>query len=99
MLGSECMAISRLGVCPDCAATLTAPLFERSGGVEWRPFVAARELRDTEVFFAIEEARVHLAAGDLEEAETSVMFALMLDRDSAEAFALLEEIDLRRGDL
>lgn len=93
--GPECMAISRVGVCPDCAATLTAPLLEEEKNVSVRPFESAREWRDTALLFALEEARVRFEAGDVEEAYSSALRALSLDRDSQDAIALVEQIERR----
>jgi hypothetical protein len=96
ILGRECVAITLPRVCPDCAATLTAPVLDKPDALQMRPFGDPKFERDTRVLFAIEGARVHLEAGDLDAAESSVLEALCYERSNEQANALLEEIEGRR---
>jgi hypothetical protein len=82
--GEECVAVTRLGSCPDCAATLSAPLLDR--GFEIRLFVTPREQRYEEARQALEESRRLLAAGDLDGALVHALEAVDKCRaDDAEA--------------
>lgn len=55
--GIECVAISLLGVCPDCAATLTAPLLTKPDAIRMRWFHDPKEQLEAKVLFALESAR------------------------------------------
>jgi len=92
--GIECLAITFLGVCPDCAATLTAPVLD--AGIKVRPFGDPKLERETNVLFALESARVHFEAGDLDAAEKSAFEVLICESRNEQALALLEDIDRRR---
>jgi hypothetical protein len=63
VLGEECVAISRLGVCPDCAATLTAPLLGKSDAIQTVSFFDVQLERARRAREAIELARKFLADG------------------------------------
>ena len=95
--GRECVAITFLGVCPDCAATLTAPMLDQEEGVSTRPFGDPKLEREMKLMFALESARVHFEAGDLDAAERSAFEALVCDHLNPQALALLDDIERRRG--
>ena len=97
--GSECMALTCLNVCPDCAATLTAPVINAPDSVKWAPFKSQRDERferDVEVLMRVEKGRVHLDAGELDSAYLASVEALIYDPDNEPAQKLLEEIERRR---
>jgi hypothetical protein len=96
VLGCECVAITLPRVCPDCAATLTAPLLEQSGNFTITPFEDPRLLRELRILLALEAARLHFEKGDLDAAESSAWEAIIYDRENDTARALLERIDERR---
>ena len=90
--GEECVAVTRLGSCPDCAATLSAPLLDR--GFEITPFVSRKERREREGRRALDESRTLLSDGDLDGA---LMYALdavskCSDNDAAAAQAQWERV-------
>ena len=94
--GRECVAITLPGICPDCAATITAPLLDKPDALQVRPFGDPKEERETRVLFSLEAARIHLEAGELDAAESAVYKALMYERSNEQAQSLLQEIDERR---
>ena len=97
--GSECVALTCLGVCPDCAATLTAPVINAADSARWVPFKSARDVRferDVEVLVRVENGRTHLDAGELDRAYLAAMEALIYDPDNEAARRLLDEIERRR---
>lgn len=96
VLGRECVAITLPRVCFDCAATLTAPILDKPGALVLRPFGDPKLEREMRLLFALEEARIHFEAGDLDAAERSGLEALAIDFHNEQVRALLDDIDNRR---
>jgi hypothetical protein len=89
VLWKECVAISRLGVCPDCAATLTAPLLGKPEALHTVSFRDGRLERMRRAQEAIELAREFPADRAFEAAIESATRALAYDDNSDEARALM----------
>jgi hypothetical protein len=97
--GSECMAITCLGICPEVAATLTAPVINSPDSISVVPWKTLRDLRverDLEVLKYVEQGRACLEGGDIEGAHGAAMNALWRDRACDAALRLLEDIERRR---
>lgn len=97
---TECVAITCVGLCPEVAATLTAPVINAADSVAvvpWKSLQDLRRERDREVSMYVEQARECLARGDLGPAREAVLDALWRDRDCEAALTLRDEIDRRRG--
>ena len=95
----ECMALTLLDVCPDCAATLTAPVINAPDSGRWVPFKNLRDEgfeREVEVLMRVKKGRAELEAGHVDSAYLAVVEALIYDPDNEAAKRLFEEIERRR---
>jgi hypothetical protein len=93
----ECIAVTRVKVCPDCAATLTACALKEPDAIQITPFRSAREERDRTLRERLDAAWRYFNLGDFAAAETEAILALSTDRDNVEAQALYSMIASRRG--
>ena len=99
VMDNECMALSLLDVCPDCAATLTAPVINAPDSGRWIPFKALRDEgfeREVEVLMRVKKGRADLEDGKVDSAYLAVVEALIYDPDNEAAKRLLDEIERRR---
>src|SRR5215471_12268987 len=97
--GSECMALTNLDTCPDCAATLTADVINAPDSARWVPFKLRRDERferDVEVLVCVRKARAHLDASEFDSAYLAAVEAFVYDPDNDTARRLLDDIERAR---
>ena len=98
--GTENVAITLPGVCPDCAMTLTAQVINGPDSIDYVPAKTLQDIRferDARVLFLVETGRAHLATGNLDAAYDAAIEACVYDSDSDAARQLLQEVERRRG--
>ena len=93
--GRECIAVTRLKVCPDCAATLTACALEARDAIEVKRFRTVKEEVERRRRQTLDAAWRAFNLGDLETADRETSIVLLFEPDNVEAQSLYGLIQSR----